>query len=252
VRLVALDDQPCHELRYRTAARSDGAAVLPFLRAHMDRLPSDAHCIVATSDLQGREAGGAGRLLGEAVAEDLALLQEMGAIPPIAVCLLGGDFFADPMAERMGVSGDVTDVFNAFARLAPTLGVLGNHDRVASLALDAGIGLLDGAMNRAAGLTIGGVAGIIGRAGKPMRKSLAQFLAALEKAAQGADLLITHQGPDLPARGERGSPEIRAFLERRGGGLYLFGHCHWHNPTARLGGWDVINIDARVIVLTHA
>ena len=46
--------------------------------------------LVATSDLQGREQDPKNRLLGELVAEELAVLHELGEIPFIHGVLLAG------------------------------------------------------------------------------------------------------------------------------------------------------------------
>lgn len=244
MQLLDVDARPFHSLTYRSAA--EPAAAAPFFRARLSGVAGPARSIVATSDLQGREGGGGSRLLGEAVAETFGALQAEGAIPPIALCLLGGDLYADPAAARLGASGDVTNVFNAFAALAPTVGVLGNHDRLQADTLSPAARCLDGGTVEIAGLTIGGVGGIIGRADKPMRRPEDDFLQALEATARDADILVTHQGPDYPPRGEIGSPEIRRVLERRGAGVHLFGHARWSEPTARIGRWKVVNTDGRI------
>lgn len=244
---LTLEPQPFHALGHRSAA---GGGALPFFRGALRGLPAleTGRALVAASDLQGREAQGP-RLLGEATAETLAALEARGAIPKIGLCLLGGDLYADDEASRMGASGDVACVLNAFAALAPTAAVLGNHDRAEAAALDARIRLLDGDAARFGALTIGGVSGIIGRAGKPMRRPAPLYQDALAAAASQAHILLTHQGPDLPSRGEIGSAEIRDWLAWRGSGLHLFGHARWREPAAEIGAWTALNIEGRVFVL---
>ncbi|MEL6980282.1 MAG: metallophosphoesterase [Pseudomonadota bacterium] len=244
---VTLEPKPVHSEPYRCAGR--GVAALPFIRGRISGLgAAPGFTIVASSDLQGRALDGPG-LLGEAAAQRLRRLREAGAIPRLDLCCLGGDLYAAPDAREMGASGDATEAFNAFARLAPTIGVLGNHDRIDPARLSDAVRLLDGERADVARLTIGGVGGVIGRADKPMRRPASAYLDALD-AAQNADILLTHQGPDLPDRGEPGAPAIRAQLARRGAGLQLFGHARWRDPRGEIGGWSLLNLDARLYVLT--
>ena len=64
------------------------------------------------------------------------------------------------------------------------------------------------------------------------------------------DILITHDGPKDPVGGHRGSPLIREVVERLRPSLIVRGHAHWKQPLVRLaGGVQVLNVDARAIVL---
>jgi Icc protein len=64
------------------------------------------------------------------------------------------------------------------------------------------------------------------------------------------DILITHDGPNDPNQGLRGSPIIREVVERLKPSLVIRGHAYWKQPLAQLaGGVQVLNVDARVVVL---
>ena len=70
-------------------------------------------------------------------------------------------------------------------------------------------------------------------------------------------ITLMHDGPDAPERGFRGSPRIREVLEGQGLGqsehkLVVRGHSHWPEPLAELScGTQVLNVDARVVILTE-
>jgi Icc-related predicted phosphoesterase len=76
-------------------------------------------------------------------------------------------------------------------------------------------------------------------------------LGLIEKVATPApDVLLLHEGPVGDRPGQLGRESIRRLLERRAPGLTLCGHVHWDEPVARLGDGHVVNVDARVVVLT--
>ena len=86
---------------------------LEVFSAKVDLLPSPIDALVVASDLQGRETelsseDGPRRLLGEVVAEDLAVLSELGKLPSIdrMGVILCGDLFSRPALDRRGGSGD--------------------------------------------------------------------------------------------------------------------------------------------------
>jgi hypothetical protein len=131
----------------------------------VDNLPRGVQAIVATADLQGREAAPPHRLLGEAVAEGLR-----GEYTPSGLgVFLAGDFYANEGADKLGSSGEVGEVWQAFSSdYRWTAGVLGNHDRLKSPV--AGTTLLDGQVVEMDGLRIGGISGIVGKAGRLLRR----------------------------------------------------------------------------------
>lgn len=255
MRILQISSSPFHEIRYLTSGRKGEPrrCVLPFFKATVDSLPQADSSIVLTSDLQGRERGGTNRLLGEVVAEELWVLQEMKEIPVISAVILAGDLYDYPDLRKMGGTGDTTSVWNAFASPFPkAIGVLGNHDQVAPDRLDPEVSILDGTSFNLDDLKIFGVSGIIGQTHKNQRKTPEEFTRLLHRGlTQQANIIVLHQGPDLPAQDRSGEPMIREILERSGESLIVFGHCHWPEPLAQIGRNQVVNVDARVLVLIN-
>lgn len=267
MRIVEIEPEPLHVLRYADAAPGGGtqARELPILRARASGLPPQIDALLMTSDLQGRapviSAGGALRLLGEALAEEYAALAELELVPDPAFTgvLLAGDLYAAPGADKMGATGDVREVWRAFAAgFRWVAGVAGNHDLFGGaqeqrrFAREAGVHLLDGACVGLDDLRIGGVGGICGRPGKPNRRPVEDFVAAIRQVLAGRpQVLVLHEGPAAGAD-QRGSPEVAAALTGRGP-LVLCGHVHWARPLAELpGGAQVVNVDARALVVERA
>ena len=262
MRILSLDPAPFHALDYHSSAAPPGQRLrLPFLRGRLDEAPGSFRALIVLSDLQGREdlAGQPGRLLGEAVAEELSLLAELGELPPLGECLalVCGDLYDYPDLRKKGGSGPVDGVWAALAaRFGQVLGVLGNHDRLESdLAQLPNARALDGEVLALDGLRITGLDGIIGKPGKPRRRSEADFLAGVAAALRAeVDLLLLHEGPAHPSeRGVHGSRAIRETLAAaRHGPLVCFGHCHWPEPLAEIGPCQMLNVDARVVALSAA
>ncbi len=142
----------------------------------VDTLPLGLHALVATGDLQSRELAAGNRLLGEAVAEQLR--REMD--PERLGVLLAGDFYANEGSDKMGSSGEVGEVWRAFAKeFRWTAGVLGNHDRLKEPV--EGTSLLDGQVVELDGLRIAGIGGIVGKAGRLLRRDLKSYLETLDQ-----------------------------------------------------------------------
>ncbi|MCB9796147.1 MAG: metallophosphoesterase [Alphaproteobacteria bacterium] len=259
MRVAHLDPQPFHVMGYHSSTSPRGLLSLPFLRGRI-REPSLSSwaSVVVLSDLQGREDrdGAPGRLLGEAVAEELTLLAGLGEIadPKASLCLICGDLYDYPDLRKKGGSGPVDAVWQALAGVfGQVLGVLGNHDHLERRPPAENARALDGELVEAGGLRVVGVDGIIGKASKPRRRPEAEFLAALDRALGAKpDLLLLHEGPAHPEFGHGlGSGAVRSRLRHtRDGGLLCFGHCHWDEPMVELGGWQALNVDGRVVVLT--
>lgn len=205
-------------------------------------LPEALEGLVLTADLQGRELSLPHRLLGEQLAIDLPLPQ-----PKAWGVLLAGDFYADEAANRMGATGDVGPVWQAFGeRFRWATGVLGNHDLMRSVSAH----LLDGQLVELDGLRVAGVSGIIGKTGRRGRRSPDAYMELLERLiAQRPDVLVIHESPAQPPD-LRGREELSEFLSGAEGLLVVCGHCHWPRPLAHLGpGVQVLNVDARVVLL---
>lgn len=263
--ITHLSCEPVHVIPYVNAARGGGVerAILPVL-AGTAMLPGALDALVVTSDLQGvvfdPGMGGESALLGISVADDVREL--MGALdlgrPERTGVLLAGDFYAAPEGDERGASGDVREVWTAFAaRFRWVAGVSGNHDRFGTerdqrrFGSSPRIHLLDGAARTLDGLRVGGVSGIMGNPRKPMRREPLVFLDQIEHVVEtGLDVLVLHEGPDGD-RKQRGSAFVRDALETCDVPLTVCGHSHWPHPIAELGpGRRVLNVDARVVILT--
>ncbi len=271
VRVLSLHAKPIHRIRYINAAprgRGRESAVLPLLTGVVDALPCGIEALVVTSDLQGVVPvhGEPNRLLGEALVDELLRLIEHRVLPEqqsIGV-VLAGDLYSAPGGDKRGASGDVRDVWRAFAETFRwVVGVAGNHDRFGSLQdmrrlqQTPDLHLLDGDTRRLDGLSVGGVGNIIGRSDKPGRVSEGDFVAALDLVLDTEpELLVLHQGPN-GHRGQRGCEIVRQRLidavpREAGPALVVCGHVHWLEPLATIDDAQVLNVDARAVVLRAA
>lgn len=254
MKIIHIDPSPFHEIPYRSSGPQGiiRESVLPLYKVKVDTLPKNITAFAASSDLQGRELGGKNRLLGEVVAEELSLLAGMNEIPPVELILLAGDLYDYPDCRKMGGTGDVTEVFNAFARTTDAVvGVLGNHDIIEKKSLLSNISILDGTSTSYQDLKIGGVSGIIGKVSRNQRKELKQFMKALESVMTSKkDIILLHQGPSGSGKKQLGERVIREHLERHGAGIVISGHCHWSNPLVPIGNNQALNVDSRLFVFT--
>jgi len=241
VKIINIEKHPFYEIAYISSGRRGTVrhCRLPFYKVFVDALPDGVSAIAVTSDLQGREGGETNRLLGEVVSEELRLLADVGDIPDVNSVLLAGDLYDYPDCHKLGGSGDVTDVWNAFANdFEHVIGVHGNHDMVKEDLLSESIHVLDGDCVDAMGLSIGGVSGIIGSVHRNQRKSEADFKKNLQNVlAKKTGIIVLHQGPDDPETGRKGS------------GIVIFGHCQWEDPYAEVGDHQVLSVDERVMLL---
>ena len=258
--VAALEPAPLHVVRYRNAARGGGSesAMLPIQRARVHGLPPGLDALIATSDLQGIVPDArtrAATLLGCAVAEVLEELAFDGVVPDAAHTgvLLAGDLYSVPGADKRGGHGDVAAVWQAFAeRFAWVAGVAGNHDDTDRVATSERVRLLDTESAALHGLTIGGVGKICGNPEKRGRRAEDDQLERLALvAALGVEVLLCHEGPS-GGPDQLGHPGIRAVLEEHPVPLTICGHVHWDQPLAQLPAGQVLNVDARVVVLVRA
>lgn len=266
MRVLEIDSEPFHELEYLDAAPRGGSQLrtLPLLRGRAEGLPPEIDALLVTSDLQGRARAGDGtlRLLGEALAAEYAALAELEQVPPPAFTgvVLAGDLYAAPGADRMGATGDVREVWRAFAGgFRWVTGVAGNHDLFGGtqdhsrFCREPAIHLLDGRTAALDGLRISGVGGICGNNGKPNRRAPEDFVAAVRQCLAGRPhLLVLHEGPDGGEPALRGNPEVRAAVAGSKV-VVVCGHVHWDRPLVTLaGGAQVLNVDARAVLLERA
>jgi len=243
--------EPTSALIYHCADR-DGQTkerLLPCHEVIVDSLPDVVDTLIATADLQGREKQLPHRLLGEVVSEELRGKLE----PSRSGVLLAGDFYANEAADKRGASGEVDSVWHSFFKhYRWTVGVLGNHDRLKD-SIEA-TALLDGQVLEKDGLRIGGISGIIGKAGRLLRRELKSYLEILEAILSSSpDIVVLHESPahDRPER--RGNPHIAALLARSNPVLVVCGHCYWPSPLIELeNGTQILNVDSRLCLLRAA
>ncbi|NVB84934.1 MAG: metallophosphoesterase [Kofleriaceae bacterium] len=252
VRISSLSPEPVAELQYLNARSGGGSEVsrLEVLRADIGSLADELDAIVCCSDLQGMFQG---KLLGVAVAELLADLSEQRALPPSARTgiILAGDLYSVPAANKRGGYGDVSTVWEAFAERFPwVVGVAGNHDDMTYVVgLGKHVHVLDGQSVVVDGLRIGGVGGIIGDRKKPGRRDEDEQLERIANVvAQNCDIVVLHEGPHGDGK-QHGNPAIRAALDDGTVPLTVCGHCHWKKPLAQLPRGQILNVDARVVIL---
>lgn len=112
--------------------------------------------------------------------------------------------------------------------------------------------LLDGQVVEQGGLRIGGVGGIVGDPARPERRPLEDFLdAVLAVLAEGPHVLVLHEGPPGLGRRQPGLQDLEALVAEAGV-LTVCGHRHWPTPLAQLEGGQVLNVDARAVLLRPA
>jgi hypothetical protein len=268
MRILSVDKGPPQwTLPYLNAGPRGGTyhAELPILRGTIGALPGPLAGLLVTSDLQGvaplRSEGGALALLGQVLVEHMVELAASQKVPPLdrIGVLLAGDLYSAPQGDQRGATGDVRRVWQAFSeRFRWVAGVGGNHDLFGtprereSFTSLPGVHFLDGTATELDGLRIGGVSGIIGNPRKPGRRDDATFFELLDRALfSRPELLILHEGPDVPRIRRPGTASIRELIEvARRDLLVICGHAHWHEPLAQLdSGSQVLNVDARAVLL---
>lgn len=267
MRITCFNSTPIFEFPFLNAGRGQGSFYVDRLPVHIAQtfgLPNDLDAIVATADLQGRERfqsgiGGPPRLLGEVLPERLAVdvLSGLNIASERTGIILAGDFYTVPNLDKRGGSGDVSSVWQAFARQFKwVVGVAGNHDLFGSdvapaSCLAGNAHYLDGETAVMDGVTIAGIGGIVGNPQKAHRKTDKEFASFIEMLVSASpEILVMHDGPDDPERGQRGSPIIRQVVERLNSTLLIRGHAHWETPFVQFAnGTQILNVDCRVAVL---
>jgi len=271
MRVLSINEKPFYEIDYESISTTKRIvpSILPILRGYVDSLPNSVDGIILTSDLQGREpkwhVTGDTRLLGELLVEELELLAGVEEIPPLdrLGVILAGDFFARFGLDRRGGSGDVRDIWRAFAtRFHWVVGVAGNHDVFSekpslpafqAFIKEDGINFLDGTSVKLDGQKFAGISGVIGNPRKPFRWERNLYIRTLEKLIkEKPDMLILHDGPDYPNLDLQGDPDIREVIEKTICSLIVRGHKNWNIPLVEYSnGNQVLNVDSRVVLLVR-
>ncbi len=267
MRITSIQSELIQEIAFLNAGRGPGGFYrdsLPVHHGFVDALPEGMSAIIVTADLQGREtfasSGGKPiRLLGEVLPAILAeeIIPNLGVGEGRIGVLLAGDFYTVPALDQRGGTGDVRSVWQAFAdEFDWVIGVAGNHDLFGDTATRPSfakpIHFLDNDAVIVEGVAIAGLSGIPGRPRRPWRRTEDDFVESLQLLlCDSPTIVVMHDGPDVPAPGHRGSPRIRQALEQHEPTLVVRGHAHWKEPLAKLSnGTQVLNVDARVVILT--
>ena len=260
MRICRFESEAFHELPYWAGPLGGGPALrLPFHRAAVEGLPDGLAAIVVTSDLQGVVCARTGTAvpLGEAVGEQLNLLQERGALPTPerTATLLAGD-----LHPRAG-EADVCGIWKAIRKSCRWIaGVGGNHDVFGTEPMAAGVlgalerercWVLDEQIVTVDRMRIGGICGAVGDGHGTWERPESAFAKAVERLAQQRpDMLVMHDGPNVAGTAFAGWPSIRRAVEGAPPTLVIRGHDHWDSPLQLLvNGTQVLNVEGRVVVL---
>ncbi|HEY1015115.1 MAG TPA: metallophosphoesterase [Herpetosiphonaceae bacterium] len=262
MRILEIETTPLHAIAWSFPGPAGGPAhgALPVLRGWVDRLPGGLAALICASDLQGVEpAPGESRQIGVRVAEELALLAELGELPAGAATgvLLAGDLYGDPESKRRGANGDAAPVWRAFGEhFRWVAGVAGNHDHVEALLADPPPNghYLDGAARELDGLRVAGLGGIVGNSKKLHRRPPPAYGAGIRALLAAApDILVLHESPAAHGREQTGSFVARDALAGQSRLVVVSGHHHWAAPLAIMPeGYQILNVDARAVVLLPA
>lgn len=269
MRILEVCDNALFEVGYLAASpeRRMVSATLAVQRVLVDRLPGGLQAVFVTSDLQGRThaADGSARLLGHALAEDLATFcAAMEVDAEATAVLLGGDLFALTDLTRRGGLGDVRDVWRGFSEhFGFVAGVAGNHDdfggstsSLEAFCAEPRIHFLDGGMvelgvaGAGPGLRVAGVSGVIGNPHKPWRRAEEDYLAAVAGAlALAPDILVLHQNPALPDTRRRDAQRLAELLAKDATCLVAFGHSACTRAVVDWGRAQLLATDHRAFWL---
>ena len=260
--------QPIVEFPFLNAGKRVGDFYVDRLPVHIatvEHLPDGLDAIIATADLQGRERfqeanGHPIRLLGEVLPQKL--IDEV--IPKLQMptgrigVVLAGDFYTVPALNKRGGTGDVSEVWQSFARQYDWIvGVAGNHDtfgdQPSPTYSPTNASFLDTQTAVHDTIRFGGVSGIIGNPNRHWRSTVEQYCEKIEQVvSEKTDVLVLHDGPDAPDSGGKGNVMVRELLELLPPTLVIRGHAHWKSPLAELdNGTQVLNVDARCVLLVR-
>ena len=257
-----LETYPYLEVGSRTIGQNNSPEIfhktLPIYFAEYKNSNTDVDLLIIASDLQGvTEGQGKQHLIGEKLPSFLKTLIEIELKDCKKVgVLLCGDLYTS--LEKRGSSGDVRNVWKEFNNhFEWVVGVAGNHDTFGSeiekeeFKLETNIHLLHKETIELDGLKIGGISGIIGRAGKINRVDESDFLNGLTKLSKKKlDFILIHETPDFPSNNEIGNSKIREHIEKLNPTTICCGHCYWNNSLANFNNkTQVLNVDSKVILM---
>lgn len=268
MKITHLADEPLVRIPYasvRDGGSGASAAKLPVLVGAVEGLPPGLDALVLTADLQGMEMRNGkptDRFLGQVVAEEVAALCELGEwdgakLPPpdrVGV-LLAGDLFAHPDLHKRGGMGEVGGVWEAFhPPFRWVVGVMGNHDGLAApFPRHSALHLLEAGSCSPDQLAIAGLGGIVGNPRKSQRHDEEHVRRTIQNLARSSpEILLLHEGPELPDRGARGHAAVATALRSARDLLVVCGHKRAEHPLVQLpAGVQLLNVHERVVILVR-
>jgi Icc protein len=269
--IINLNEKPLLSIpSVSVAARGAGIEEkhIPVLWGIVDQLPDELDALLITADLQAYDSLDkpvyARRLLGHIVAQEMSTMAEFGLIPAAqrTGVILAGDFYALPELNRRGGLGDVEEIWCDFAQdFRWVVGVAGNHDQFKGKCDFANVFRrwtniypLDGDFINLDNLGIAGISGVLGKPEKPWRHSPKEWNRKSQRLlTQAPDILVLHEGPDIPEARLAGRKEVRSVLNTvKTQTVVICGHCYWKSPVVSLSERvQVLNVDSRVVLLTR-
>jgi Icc-related predicted phosphoesterase len=271
MRILNINEEPLFQIPAVTVA-TGGTGIeenpIPILSGIVDQLPDELDALLITADLQAYDSldkpAYARRLLGFLVAEEMAAMAQCELIPDarrIGV-ILAGDFYAVPELNKRGGQGNVEQIWRYFAHsFRWVVGVAGNHDHFNGQCQFANVFRhqpniypLHGDIINLDDLSIAGISGILGKPEKPWRHSLKDWTRMSQKVlAKAPNILVLHEGPDIPNTRLAGTRKIRQTLSTvKTQLLVICGHAHWKQPLVSFSdNIQVVNVDYRVLLLTQ-
>ncbi|HID98770.1 MAG TPA: hypothetical protein EYP59_00560 [Thiotrichaceae bacterium] len=271
MRILNINEKPLFQIPAVTVA-AGGTSIdekpIPILSGIVDQLPDELEALLITADLQAYDflykPAYARRLLGFLVAEEMAAMAECELIPDaqrIGV-ILAGDFYAVPELNKRGGLGNVELIWRYFAHYFRwVVGVAGNHDQFNGQCQfgtvfrhQPNIYPLHGEVINLDHLSIAGISGILGQPEKAWRHSLKEWTQMSQKVlAKAPNILVLHEGPDIPNTRLGGNRKIRQTLSTvKTQLLVICGHTYWKQPLVSFSdNIQVLNLDSRVVLLTQ-
>jgi Icc protein len=272
MRIKLIESVPFHWIDYHALddVKQVRSYVLPMYYAQVESLPADVDAILVASDLQGREnrscdPGGGNRLLGEMLADEIICLSGDDRFPNVERLgvVLAGDLYTRPELDRRGGHGDVRSVWAAFSSICRwVVGVAGNHDSFDEkpnartsdkFKKGAGVNFLDGGTVELDGIRFAGLSGVIGNPNRPFRRTSEDFIGTIrDLLSEKPEVLILHEGPDVPDEGLPGNSDVRMAVSHPWAPLVICGHKAWDRPLVSLpNAVQILNVCSRCVVITR-
>ncbi|MEO1267588.1 MAG: hypothetical protein AAFX99_05790 [Myxococcota bacterium] len=269
--LTTLHPQPLYRFYVASIVPGGGGhstVEIPMLSAVWPDLPHELDALLIAGDLQAIASAHvplASRLLsGISIAAELETLADAELLCPCARTgvLLTGDLYTDLKLNKRGSTGDVQEVWEAFARrFRWVVGVAGNHDLFygknhCTLPRRGALHnahLLNGDTVVLDGLRLAGVSGIVGPPHKPWRWEEGTYLNTIAHLlADNPHALLLHESPRSPNGAHPGRSNLtETILGAEAPQMTISGHVYWEEPLVEADGFQFLNTEARMVYVTR-